>query len=234
MGGCGQQPVLPTVKLDSGGETNHPVHSDNSALDNSRQGGYDKSSDNPTVGEYDFSVNETSNHVNKHCDIDVSDQAGEKQIVCLRTGELDGKREYIYQMDGDSRVIGRRSRICQLDGESEIGVRSRIIYQLDGESEVDGRSSRICQLDGESGVDGRSKGICQLDGNETLEEADLESVSDQANEAEDVTGPECPPPWHDQYNREKEPRNQILRRINTNNRVAISAEMPTLAVTNMR
>ena len=79
-----------------------------------------------------------------------------------------------------------------------------------------------------------SKGICQLDGNESLEEEDLESVSNIIDESEDETGPEDPPPWHDPYTKEQEPRLQTLRRINTNNRVAISSEMPTIASTNTR
>ena len=72
-------------------------------------------------------------------------------------------------------------------------------------------------------MDGSSSIICQL-----------ESVSDPVDESEDKINVEDPPPWHEQYTKEVEPRVQILRRINTNNRVAISAEMPTIAATNTR
>ena len=89
--------------------------------------------------------------------------------------------------------------------------------------------------DGDSGaVDGSSSIICQLDGNKSLVETDSESVSDPVDESEDEINVEDPPPWHEQYTKEVEPRAQILRRINTNNRVAISAEMPTIAATNTR
>ena len=68
-------------------------------------------------------------------------------------------------------------------------------------------------------MDGSSSIICQL-----------ESVSDPVDESEDKINVEDPPPWHEQYTKEVEPRAQIMRRINT----AISAEMPTIAATNTR
>ena len=72
-------------------------------------------------------------------------------------------------------------------------------------------------------MDGSSSIICQL-----------ESVSDPVDKSEDETNVEYPSPWHEQYTKEVEPRAQILRRINTNNRVAISAKMPIVSATNTR
>ena len=82
---------------------------------------------------------------------------------------------------------------------------------MDGEREI------FCPRTGADWKAGKSMTIYQLDGNESME----------ADESEDETGSECPPPWYDPYNREQEQRTRILRRINTNDRVAISAEMPT-------
>ena len=67
-----------------------------------------------------------------------------------------------------------------------------------------------------------------------MSESDLDSVSDQVEESEEEMSSQDPPSWHDPYLKETEPRTQILRRINTNNRVAMSAEMPTIASTNTR
>ena len=63
-------------------------------------------------------------------------------------------------------------------------------------------------------------------------ESDLESVSEEV--VEDEASAQDPPPWHEPYTREDEPRTKVLRRINTNNMVAISAELPTIAATNTR
>ena len=69
-----------------------------------------------------------------------------------------------------------------------------------------GDQDQVCLRTADAGQAGRNKGFCQLDGNESLDESDLESVSDQD-----------PPPWHDPYTKKQEPRIQTLRGINTSN-----------------
>jgi hypothetical protein len=141
-----------------------------------------------------------------------------------RQGEYDkSEDEYV-----DNPTTGEYDKLFNDSSNPSDNVGESYVCGLAGERD------EVCLRTGDSGQDGRSNGICQLDGNESVSESDLESVSDQVVESEDEASAQDPPPWHEPYTSEDEPRTQILRRINTNNRVAISAEMPTLAATNTR
>ena len=71
---------------------------------------------------------------------------------------------------------------------------------------------------------------------DTQEDSQDEDEHDdgQSGDQQHEPRPEVPPPWYEQYTKEQEHRTPILRRINTNDRVAISAELPTIAATNTR
>ena len=64
------------------------------------------------------------------------------------------------------------------------------------------------------------------------EEEDQED--DDEGDHECLTNSEQPPAWFEPYERAQEERPTVLRRINVNNRVAKSSELPTIAATNTR
>ena len=141
-----------------------------------------------------------------------------------RQGEYDkSEDEYV-----DNPTTGEYDNLLYDFSNPSDNVGESYVFGLAGERD------EVCLRTGDSGEDGRRNGICQLDGNESVGESDLESVSEEVVESEDEASAQDPPPWHEPYTREDEPRTKVLRRINTNNRVAISAEMPTIAATNTR
>lgn len=117
---------------------------------------------------------------------------------------LAGDQEKVRLGTGNSR---RDGWMAGLAGErEEVCVRTGDPRQDGWMTGLAGDQDQVCLRTADAGQAGRNKGFCQLDGNESLDESDLESVSDQD-----------PPPWHDPYTKKQEPRIQTLRGINTNN-----------------
>ena len=137
--------------------------------------------------------------------------------------------------ENDSAIIQSDGNMTTTNGYDNSPSHHSGSVNLKCESKQNGRRAAICQLDGNQTLysdDGTTSETDVI--SESLGESDLESVSNKVVESEDEGSAQDPPPWHEPFTREDEPRTQVLRRINTNNRVAIIAEMPTIAATNTR
>ena len=132
-------------------------------------------------------------------------------IVCSEYSAFDNSRQGEYDQFEDEYVDNPTA------GEYDNSINDTIDYSESDASGLAGVTETFCQstVNSEHSKAGKSNGICQMDGNESLEEEDLESVSNHVDESEDEIGTEDPPSWHDPYTKEQEPRMQILRRVNT-------------------
>ena len=94
----------------------------------------------------------------------------------------------------------------------------------------------LLQCDGGDTDDSSSVSTYKEEESSTTEDDDECEEEDESEEdpPDDQHDQEDPPPWYEPYHQDHDERPAVLRRIVTNERVLVSAELPTIAATNTR
>ena len=107
------------------------------------------------------------------------------------------------------------------------------IYQGDGADSTEDYTVSENEMSQEDDMEESEFDKSEIDDAERDEE-EMKDESEEELYLENDADPEEPPTWYEAYTLDKEYRQPVLRKINANDRVAISAELPTIAATNTR
>ena len=120
--------------------------------------------------------------------------------------------------------------LYQADGADSIGDSSNL---LSGGSMVETVEEEDATVDTEEEDDDEQEDDDEEEDNDEEEDED-EHCDNDDNDIENLPNADDPPAWYEPYLRTQEARPAVLKRINLNNRVAKSSELPTIASTNLR
>ena len=150
--------------------------------------------------------------------------------------EDDSKVSTTKHDDDDKEDVGKEDNnhedgnIYQADGADSIGDSSNL---LSGGSMVETVEEEDATVDTEEEDDDEQEDDDEEEDNDEEEDED-EHCDNDDNDIENLPNADDPPAWYEPYLRTQEARPAVLKRINLNNRVAKSSELPTIASTNLR